>query len=73
MNKRYQVYAKRLDGSVEKWDAPKTLESAVNCIKAMTWMENTNSNKHRQYMYWYCLPLTKEEYLKYLEEREERV
>lgn len=33
---KYQVYAKKVNGSVEKWDAPKTLTAAMNTIKGMT-------------------------------------
>jgi hypothetical protein len=54
---KYQVYAKKVNGSVEKWDAPKTLTAAMNTIKGMT-----RFNKlFYEYLYWYCLPVKEEE------------
>jgi len=54
---KYQVYVKKLDGSVEEWNAPCSLERAMNTVKGCTRMENSKSNKWSRFMYWYCLPI----------------
>ena len=58
---RYQLFAKKIDGTEEKWGNPASLSSCLHQIKMLTWMQNRKSNKNHDYLYWYCLPVTKEE------------
>lgn len=58
---KYQLFAKKLDGLVEKWGVPVSLSSAAHQIKMLTWMENRRSNKYHDYLYWYCLPIKEDE------------